>query len=308
MMRYIGLAAATGFPLEIPILTRSLVAYMYTTPTAQNVVLDLDFKVLQALDAGTAIGDPSAIAEKYACAWWLRIAPPHEDGAFLDTVTMNECLQEHRQFTKYIAPKMTFEKPGYMWGRGLLSKGTNDVGCEDCRPMRAIVTAACDELRELRQVVDSLESVFDVECELSNCWAGGAYSLFTSAELKGMREGEIAGDAETGVQQEVPSAPPQLVAGSIRHPKKGPEVVTQVRQAAEADLLDFQSRPSLKWTWGVDLEIEDLQNLIGSRYHGQLMQSHSGYDTDLPDSSVTGSNSDYPGPLPPRPVFDELGL
>jgi len=45
---------------------------------------------------------------------------------------------------------------------------------------------------------------------------------------------------------------------------------------------------------------------MGSRYHGQLMQSHSGYDTDLPDGSVTGSNSDCPGPLLPRLVFDEL--
>ena len=92
MMRYIGVAAATGYPLEIPILTRSLAAWMYTTPTAENVVLDLDFKMLQALDAGTAIGDPSALAEKYACAWWLRIASPREDGAFLDTTTMHQCL------------------------------------------------------------------------------------------------------------------------------------------------------------------------------------------------------------------------
>jgi hypothetical protein len=42
---------------------------------------------------------------------------------------------------------------------------------------------------------------------------------------------------------------------------------------------------------------------MGSRYHGRLEQSHSGYDTD---GTVTGSHSDYPGPLPPRPVFNEL--
>lgn len=306
MMRYIGAAAATGYPLEIPILIRSLAACMYTTPTADHVVLDMDFKVLQALDAGTVIGDPSALVEKYACAWWLKIAAPSEDGEVLDTATMHECLREHRQFTEHIAPKMTFEKPRYTWGRGLLSQGTNDVGCADCRPMRAIVTAACDELRELRQVVDSLESFFDMECELSNRRASGAYSLFTSAELKGMKEGEVAVDAETGIQQKIPSAPPQLVAGSVRRPKKGPEVVKQVSRAAKADLLDFKSRPNLKWTWGVDLDIKDLEDLMGSRYHGRLEQSHSGYDTDLPDGTVTGSHSDYPGPLPKRPVFDEL--
>ena len=55
-MRYIGVAAATGYSLKIPILTRSLAAWMYMTPTAENVVLDLDFKMLQALDAGTTIG------------------------------------------------------------------------------------------------------------------------------------------------------------------------------------------------------------------------------------------------------------
>jgi hypothetical protein len=67
--------------------------------------------------------------------------------------------------------------------------------------------------------------------------------------------------------------------------------------------LDFQSWPNLKWTWGVNLDIKDLEDL---RYHGWLEQSHSGYDTDLLDSTVTGSHSDYPGPLPSRPVFDEL--
>jgi hypothetical protein len=45
---------------------------------------------------------------------------------------------------------------------------------------------------------------------------------------------------------------------------------------------------------------------MGSRYHGRLEQSHSGYDTDLPDGTVTGSHSEYPGPLPSRPVFNEL--
>jgi hypothetical protein len=94
--------------------------------------------------------------------------------------------------------------------------------------MRAIVTAACDKLRELRQVVDSLESFFDMEYELSNRRAAGAYSLFTLAELKGMKEGEITVDAETGIQQANPSAQPQLVAGSVRQPKKGPEVVKRV--------------------------------------------------------------------------------
>ena len=268
MLRYIGAAAATGYLLEIPILTRSLAACMFTTPTAEHVVLDMDFKVLQALDAGTAIGDPSALVEKYACAWWLQIAAPREDGEVLDTATMYACLREHRQFTEHTTPKITFEKPGYTWGRGLLAQGTNEVACENCRPMRAIVTAACDELRELRQVVDSLESYFDVECELSNRRAGGAYSLFTSAELKGMKGGEVAVDTETGIQQKIPSAPPQLVAGSVRKPKKGPEVVQQVNRAAKADLLDFQSRPNLKWTWGVDLDIKDLEDLMGSRYLG----------------------------------------
>jgi hypothetical protein len=51
--------------------------------------------------------------EKYACAWWLRLAAPHEDGYVLDTVTMHECLREHRQYTEHIVPKTTFEKPGY---------------------------------------------------------------------------------------------------------------------------------------------------------------------------------------------------
>jgi hypothetical protein len=108
---------------------------MFMTPTAEQMILNMDFKVLQALDAGTVIGNPSALVEKYACTWWLRLATPREDGYVLDAVTMHGCLCEHRQYTKHIVPKTTFEKPGYTWDCGLLSQGTNNVGCANCRPL-----------------------------------------------------------------------------------------------------------------------------------------------------------------------------
>ena len=42
--------------------------------------------------------------------------------------------------------------------------------------MRAIVTAACDELRELRLMVNAFEMQFGAEHELVNHRAGGARS------------------------------------------------------------------------------------------------------------------------------------
>ena len=304
-MRFVGMAMASGYPIEIPILIRSLAACMLGPEPSGYLPLEFDFKVLQALDAGTAIGDPSALVDSYAHAWWLSMSPPSGDKV-LGSDTLEECLGTHRKFIKYTPTTTTFEKPTYTWGRGLSKPSAEGSGCEKCRPMKAILTSACDELRQLRLMVDGLETHFDSERQQSNRRAGGAHALFTSAEMKAMEAGQFPTDAETGLGQQVPSATLSLVPGGIRKPKKGPEVVRRVRQAAKEELLEFQSRPNMKWTWGVNLDLKDLEDLMGSKYNEQLEGSHSGYDSDLPDGSVTGSDSPAPGPMHSLPNFDEL--
>jgi hypothetical protein len=184
-------------------------------------------------------------------------------------------------------------------------KSRND--CDTCPALRAYAGVACDELRELRQRVDAMETHFDVEEKDSGRRATGFHSLMQTAELKEMEYGAVAKDAETGQEEEIPPAKPFFVAGTIRQPRKGAMVAEKVRQDAELDLADFQARPSLKWTYGTDVEDKDLHDVMGSKYNGELDGSHSGYDTDLELGTVTGEDSPSPTGRLRDTSFEELG-
>jgi hypothetical protein len=75
-MQHVRMALATGFPLDIPILTRSLAA----CNLARGLPLVLDFKVLEALDCGTDLADPSSLVHQYECDWWRGTVEPGDDG------------------------------------------------------------------------------------------------------------------------------------------------------------------------------------------------------------------------------------
>jgi len=175
--------------------------------------------------------------------------------------------------------------------------------------MHGIVTGVTDELRDLRSMVDGFETYLDVERRLVERRASGLHGLLEAAEIKDMATGGVGRDAETGIEQRTPDALRQFVPGTIRRPRKGPEAIRRFRDASEADLLAFQSRPNLKWTWGSDLEITDLKDLLGSGFNNALDGSHSGYDTSLEVGYLTGDFSDtipFSDSDDDHPVFDLL--
>jgi hypothetical protein len=203
--------------------------------SARSLLLVLDFKPMEVLDLSMAVADPSSLVHHYECDWWLGTVAPGEESV-LGPITVEKCLRQHRKIRQHTPSIITYEKPSYTWGQGAFSTAAGGEKCNNCRLMHGIVTAACDELRELRQMVDAFNTHFGVEQELVNRCAGGAYSLFTLAELKETNAGGVLMDAVTGQHVELPSAPPEFVPGHIRLPKKGPAVVQKVRQAAGDDL------------------------------------------------------------------------
>ena len=290
-MSYIGFAASTGCPVEIPALTRSLAAFLFGRPQSRKSSFGLDFKMLQLLDVGTLPGDPGAVVERYEHDWWIG-SPSDGFRSTFNSSTLHVCLGLHRKIAKYVPSATTYEKHLYGWGRGILFPTQERDQCQNCQRMHGIVTAATDELRELRTMVDGFETYLDVERRLVERRASGLHGLIQAAELKETETGAMGMDADTGIQQRTSVAPPEFVPGAVRRPKKGPEVVKRVRQAAVADLAAFQSRPNLKWTWGTDLEIADLKDLLGSGFNNALDGSHSGYDTSLRVGCLTGDFSD----------------
>ena len=60
----------------------------------------------------------------------------------------------------------------------------------------------------------------------------------------------------------------------------------QVRNEAISEVERMQNHPSLKWTWGVSMDIADLEHLHGSIYDGN-QDLYSGYYTTLMHRSDT---------------------
>ena len=89
-LKYIGMAAATGVPLEIPILTRSI-ASLCQTHVQEHTPVGLDLNILMVLDAGSAPNDPSAIVSEYKYNWWHGMRPPLP-GNILWSGTVIECI------------------------------------------------------------------------------------------------------------------------------------------------------------------------------------------------------------------------
>ena len=296
VLGHVGMASATGFPIDIPILTRSLAASIFKTRVDAGEPFGLDFSILKTLDAGTPAGDPSALVDRYKFDWWHSTSPPFPT-EILCSPTLSQCLETHRQFTTQFESVTTFEKQSYLWGRGLHLDGPGDEQCRVCPRLRAIAVGAYDEFRQLRQMVDALETQYDVERDLTNRRTASFHAMFEAAVVKETEADGLPFDSSSGICQE--RAAVKEVFGMIRQPKKGPEIVRQVREAAEHDLRHFQSRPELKWTWGVDLDRADLVDLAGAAYNGKLEEANSGYDTELADGTKTGEDS--PDPVHPTP-------
>ena len=299
---YVGLAATTGYPVEITILIRALTSSIWGQSSDTGGPPHLDAKLLQVLDAGTFPGDPSAQVQEYMYGWWMAVDEPTPP-CVLGPSTFRACLDHHRIVCFGRPDPTTFEKPHYSWGQGVFSnKGT----CSGCAAMSGIVTAATDELRELRLMVDAVESTLDMERNLSNRRASGAHALMTSALLKEADNGMVSVDSATGLTHSV-QVGPSNVEGTVRLPRRGSKMAERLRQAAEQELQQLQIRPNLKWTASVDLDVSNLRDMLGSRYNNALEGSHSGYDTELEDGILTANGSDGPSePLVVGPIFDNL--
>jgi len=241
--------------------------------------------------------------DRYKFDWWHSTSPPFPT-EILCSPTLSQCLETHRQFTTQFESVTTFEKQSYLWGRGLHLDGPGDEQCRVCPQLRAITVGAYDKFRQLWQMVDALETQDDVERDLTNCGTASFHAMFEAAVVKETEADGLPFDSLSGICQEWAAV--KDIFGMIRQPKKGPEIVRRVREAAEHDLQHFQSRPELKWTWGVDLDRADLVDLAGAAYNGKLEEANSGYNTELADGTKTGEDS--PDPVHPTPgaTFEAL--
>ena len=164
-----------------------------------------------------------------------------------------------------------FYKPFYGWYRGTFDDRDGNH-CIHCRLYRAITMGVWDKLKDMKNMADALDSFHRTERNMSERRAVGLNFLYEEAVIKEAES--AAADSSTTAAAESPVQ----VAGTI------PDA-------------------SSKWTWGVDLDENDIRRMVRAADTGFVLP-HSGYDESLGDSSLA-SDTDNPTPTIIQEVEDE---
>jgi hypothetical protein len=100
-LSHIGMAAAVGHTIDIPIMIRALTAY-----TFRGKGMRWDPEFLMALDAGDDEDDLAAVAPSYKFSWWSRTTAD-KFCCYMDWDNIEICLEHHRRVTgiKEILPQ-----------------------------------------------------------------------------------------------------------------------------------------------------------------------------------------------------------
>jgi hypothetical protein len=280
-LSYIGMAAAIGQSVDIPILIRALACDIYRLgPTPELWKFSREFVL--ALDAGIDPDNPTAPVDHYHLAWWNAESRPYED-EILSSQTLSLCLANH----KIVSDRMRHDRPvvpvlanpSSEWQRDISLRPEGlDIKCGHCRLYRAVGVTALDRLQDYRHHLHGLKSAQDARVDVTSRRAAGFFQLYEAALLKENTETV----EESASSEQVADSAWSLLR--LRSKSKGKKkitvtnVVDRVQEEARAELGRLSNRPDLKWTWGVDLMQGDVLQLLRP---GGDSTIHSGYRRSL---------------------------
>ncbi|KAF8799525.1 hypothetical protein BYT27DRAFT_7263827 [Phlegmacium glaucopus] len=152
-----------------------------------------------------------------------------------------------------------------------------------CRLYRAVALGTNDEHRDIRNQIQGME-LYEYLSVKEQDPAAAAVAEFT----QGIGPLQMAAPALPTSQFKHPTPVPRTRKGKKIAGCR--EIAETVRQGAMAEVERIQNMPALKWTWGVDMDVSELENLKRSADASHI-PPHSGYDTSLPDRSESRSMS-----------------
>jgi hypothetical protein len=287
-MSYIGMAAAIGKPVDIPIILRVLAGHLNHTPDGSTILTDYDF--IQSLNAGSVANDLSPVADTYLHDWWNSSeCPPDED--LLGYVTLEEALEHHRVSTGLdkLQP-VENNKKIYTWSRHISGDPRNlTIDCNRCRLYRGVALGLNDNLQDIRHHIHGIMASSEYQADTSERRAAGFFQLYEEALLKESSSYDISGSSKR---------------------EKGRSKDTTTRRAndvmkiAAGELSRLEDLPALKWTWGPELTEKDVTKLERPIVPN-LGRVHSGYEKSLPWGQ---RNDDSTNPSSPAtsPVLSDI--
>jgi hypothetical protein len=171
------------------------------------------------------------------------------------------------------------------------------------------VLGTWNKLKDLRVIVNAARSQYSADTIFATRRASGFNELFEAVVAKEFPTPENVSQDDVSRLARVAGAGSFSVNPSTTKKGKGKEnqqseVVDGWRLISQERLknADQNVHPESKWTWGVDLEEQDLRDIVRSADRG-LVLPHSGYDESLPDDI---SSSKY-SPLPNLQDFEQEG-
>jgi hypothetical protein len=315
---WVGLASATGQLIDIPIVTRNFARNIYEPDST----FDLD--LLLTLDAGNHPSHPAGTVEKYEADWWTRDEAPII-GDHINFENLPSCLSFHHEVLKD-RPEPVTSGIGIGIGIGTGTAGRTNrqlapwpVIALDCSRCKEYRDAAMDSMYMLHHFCSKVnqQTVTSQEQRLQKMRRSSGFNKLFDAAL--MKETEapamvepsaIAAPAQLPTPDGLPATEPPTAPGrQLRRRKPAQKVKTDANKPSNGELasivrhnaaIEFSSRirhPSVKWTWGIDLEPGDMAELFrGAERNCEV--PHSAYDYSLETGHFTGRDS--PNPRMPR--------
>lgn len=291
-MSHIGLATAMGHSLDIPPITRSLARHYEDTAVA-NTDFVLDEKLLQFLISGN-FDVPDTHIRQFAQDWWNEL---NESSLILSPKTSRECvrfhIKEHQRVMEEAkngkgpavvpAPPDLYkvDKPSYSWHGKTWDEPSADH-CIYCRSYRAVCLGTGDQIRDLRNLVNAMETAHQSERTLA---------MRDCAALNCIYERVVFEETAAGLSKEAATSKSGKKSG-----KKAAKAKVATAEAATAEAAMAKNEkvtqydPSSKWTWGVKLTEGHIKSMVRAA-DNNFKLPHSGYDESLDDGSMPSESA-----------------
>jgi hypothetical protein len=315
VLSYLGLAAATGQIIDIPVIIRSLSRDFYFSAIRNNYSIPLDRDFLLAMDVGI-IPVAGTHIENFDCAWWDFDGAKSNflvnDNEILNINNIDACLAFHRHQIsllpvpeRYVIPLES--KPSYIWKPDASAPITPNDSCKRCRLYRAVAMGTLDDHRDIRNQIQGMETMFSTLKNQTLRRSSGFNQLFEYLSIKEQRPAGTHESFDSNLNpvsepdqypisapdiNPVDSLPPIASSKSKRGKKVAGRraVASAVRQEAFAEVKRLQNIPCLKWTWGANMDESDLPALRRSIDMPKGLPN-SGYDRSLSQGSDTRTSS-----------------
>ena len=196
------MAAASGRPVNIPVVVRSLSRDVISSGFDPHTGLVPDLEMATYLDIVLRGGGGKEMnVNSFHLSWWYDSMTTTETPQLLSFETIRPALEHHKRQIRTSADTRLadfaakFNKPTYSWHSEAHLNTKNP--CTRCRLYRAVAFGAYDKLCDLRNLVHASETAEQTERVMTSRCAAGFNVLYEVAVIK-----EASGAAGKGSDSE----------------------------------------------------------------------------------------------------------